>query len=75
MEVYFNECYLSQNDALMTEITIAALRECNWGSKLLLSGDYVADLSQSEGLEQDEKIAAAPVVAGLEDTSSQFLLR
>ena len=49
------------------------LKERPQGAKLLLEGNFNADLAQPEGAEQDKEIVVALTAAGLEDMSEHFL--
>ena len=72
---YIIGCYLSPDDASAVEIAVAALGEFSRGFKLLVTGDFNANISIPEGAEWGEEIAAALVAAGLEDISDHFLPR
>ena len=62
-------CYLATDDASTLQSVVTALRERPRGDKLLVTGDFNADLSRPEGADQDKEIAAVLVAAGLENMS------
>ena len=57
----------------MIESVITVLKERPQGAKLLLEGNFNADLAQPEEAEQDKEIVVALTAAGLEDMSEHFL--
>ena len=72
---YIMGCYLAPDNTLIIEIIIIALRERPRGTKLLVAEDFNADLAQPEGTRIYKDIVAELAAAGLEDMSSNFLLR
>ena len=68
-------CYLAPNNTSMIESVVAALKERPMGAKLLVEGDFKANLVDPEGDRSGEDIAAALATEGLEDMSAYFRSR
>ena len=72
---YIVGCYLASDDTSTIEIVVAALKERPMVAKLLVAGDFNANLAEPEGDRRVEDIAASMVTEGLEDVSAHFLPR
>ena len=72
---YILGCYLAPDDTLTTESVVAALKKRLRGAKLLVTGDFNANLVEPEGDRRGEDIAEALATEGLEDMSAHFLPR
>ena len=72
---HFVVCHITPGDALTIEDIITAIRRNTRGDKLLVAGNFNADLANPKGTAHVEEIAAALAAAGLEDISAHFLLR
>ena len=66
-------CYLAPDNTLTIESVVAALKERPKGTKLLVVGDFNANLAEPGGDRREEDIAAALAMEGLEDMSDHFL--
>ena len=51
-------CYFAPNDTLKIESVIAALKECPWGTELLVARAFNVKLLELEGDRRGENIAA-----------------
>ena len=51
--------YLAPNDTLKIESVVAAIKETPMGAKLLVAGDFNANLAEPEGYRKGEDIATA----------------
>ena len=71
---YIVGLYLAPDNASTTERGVAAVGDRPRGSKLLVAGNFNADLAGLEGSEWDKEIMEALVEAGLEDMLAHFLL-
>ena len=67
-------CYLAPDETLKIESVAAALKKRPGVTKLLVAGDLNVKLSETEGDQRGEDIAAALVTEGLEDMSAHILL-
>ena len=47
---YTVRCYLALDDTFIIESVIDTLKECSWGAKLLVAGDFNTKLSEPEGI-------------------------
>ena len=70
---YIVGCYLAPDDTLTIESVVAALKERPMGAKLLVAGDFIANLVDPEGDRRGEDIAAFMSTEVLEDMSAHFL--
>ena len=67
-------CYFVPDNTWTIESVVAALKERPWGAKLLVAGDFNAKLSEPEGDQRGENMAAALATEGLEDMLAHLLL-
>ena len=65
--------YLAPDNILTIESVVAALKECPWGSELMVTGDLNGYLDDPEVYRKEEDITAVMTTAELEDMSSYFL--
>ena len=65
--------YLTSDETLTIKRFVKALKERPKGAKLLVAGDFNANLAEPEGDRRGEDIAAALATEGLEDMSAHFL--
>ena len=72
---YIVGCYLAPDDTSTIESVVSAIKESPMGAKLLVAGDFIANLAEPEGDRRGEYIAAAMVTEGLEDISAHLLPR
>ena len=61
------------DDALTIEIAVAALIKRPWGAKIIVMGNFNADLEHPEEAERDEDIVENLAAAGLDDMLAYFL--
>ena len=66
-------CYLAPDDTSTIESVVAALKERPMGAKLLVAGEFNANLAEPEGDWRGENIVAAMSTEGLEDMSAHLL--
>ena len=72
---YIVGCYLAPDNTSTIESAVAALKERPMGAKLLVAGDFNANLVEPEGDQRGEDISAAMATEGLEYLSAHFLPR
>ena len=72
---YIIGCYLAPDNTLMIESVVASLKDRPWGAALLVVGDLIMTLAETEDDQRGTYIAAALAVEGLEYMSAHFLPR
>ena len=72
---YIIGCYLAPGDDTTILDVEAAMAERLMGKELIFAGKFNVDLEKTGGWGRDKEIAAAVVMAGLEDLAGHFLLR
>ena len=70
---YIVGCYLAPDNTLTIERVVDALKEHPKGAKMLVAGDFNANLAEPEGDRRGEDIATALGTEGLEDMLAHFL--
>ena len=68
-------CYLDPDNTLTIERVVEALNERPKGARLLVAGDFNANLEEPEGYRRGEDIASELETEGLEDMLVHFLPR
>ena len=71
---YIVGCHFAPNNTSTIESVVAALKERPRGAKLLVEGDFNANLSEPEGDWRGEDIVAALATEELKDRTAHFLL-
>ena len=66
-------CYLALDNILTIESVVTALKERPHIEKLLVAGDFNANMSETKGERRGKDIAAALAPEGLEDMLAHFL--
>ena len=70
---YIVGCHLAPDDTSTIDILFASIKEQPWGTELTVAGDLNVQLSDPEGDQREQEIAAVPTTEGLEDMSAHFL--
>ena len=68
-------CYLAPDDASTIYHVVVSISRQTHGAKLLVVGDFNAELDKPEGTTCMEEIAAVIATAGLKDMITHFLPR
>ena len=66
-------CYLAPNNTSTIKSVVTTLKELRWGTELFEAADFNMKLSEPEGDQRGEDIAATLATEGLEDTLAHFL--